>query len=327
MPRRRKERMRVTRVEGVGDERVTRTVFDELIVEEPMTIQLDGAVVSTTMRTPGHDFELAAGFCFAEGLLGAATVTGVRYCAGGSAVDTEFNVVTVETGGRAAAPTARLGTVSSSCGWCGSEQLDALCERLDPLPASEPFDIDVLASMPQRMSTTQGLFAATGAVHAAAAFDRSGAVLVIREDVGRHNAVDKVVGSMLLAAHVARLRSRALRQWAGEHRDGAEGVGRGVLDPGRGECADRARRRRRSPGRHDAGRLRPRRRLQRLRAGALHPGRFWACWNPNRPLMHRLPWVIGLSGGEVTFTMVLSCTWSSSPHPTPQKPQIVSVTT
>ena len=199
MSRRRKERMRVTRVEGVGDERVTRTVFDELIVEEPMTIQLDGAVVSTTMRTPGHDFELAAGFCFAEGLLGAATVTGVRYCAGGSAVDTEFNVVTVETGGRAPAPTARLGTVSSSCGWCGSEQLDAMCERLDALPASEPFDIDVLASMPQRMSTTQGLFAATGAVHAAAAFDRSGEVLVIREDVGRHNAVDKVVGSMLLA--------------------------------------------------------------------------------------------------------------------------------
>jgi len=198
MARRRKERMRVTRVEGLGSQQVTRTVFDELIVEEPMTIQLDGAVVSTTMRTPGHDFELAAGFCFAEGLLGAANVTGVRYCANGSAVDTGFNVVTVETGGRAAVPTARLGTVSSSCGWCGSEQLDAMCERLEPLPPTEPFDLDVLASIPQRMSAPQGLFAATGAVHAAAAFDRAGEVLVIREDVGRHNAVDKVVGSMLL---------------------------------------------------------------------------------------------------------------------------------
>jgi len=198
MPRRRKERLRVTRVEGLGDNRVTRTVFDELIVEEPMTIQLDGAIVSTTMRTPGHDFELAAGFCFSEGLLGAASVTGVRYCASGSAVDTEFNVVTVETGGRAPVPSPRLGTTSSSCGWCGSDQLDAMCDRLEPLAPTEPFDLDVLASIPQRMSSTQGLFTATGAVHAAAAFDRAGELIVVREDVGRHNAVDKVVGSMLI---------------------------------------------------------------------------------------------------------------------------------
>ena len=198
MSRRRKERLRITRVEGLGAEQVTRTVFDDLIVEEPMTIQLDGVVVSTTMRTPGHDFELAAGFCFSEGLIGPNGITGVRYCASGSAVDTEFNVVTVETGGRAPVATTRLGTVSSSCGWCGSEQLDAMCDRLEPLAPSDPFDLDVLASIPQRLSATQGLFAATGAVHAAAVFDRSGDVLVIREDVGRHNAVDKVVGSMLL---------------------------------------------------------------------------------------------------------------------------------
>jgi FdhD protein len=198
MARRRKERMRVTRVEGQGDERVMRSVFDELIVEEPMTIQLDGAIVSTTMRTPGHDFELASGFCFAEGLLGSSTITGVRYCASASAVDTEFNVVTVETGGRAAAPTARLGTVSSSCGWCGSEQLDAMCDRLEPLAPTAPFDFDLLASIPDRVRQAQGLHDATGSVHAAAAFDRAGDVLVIREDVGRHNAVDKVVGSMLL---------------------------------------------------------------------------------------------------------------------------------
>ena len=258
MPRRRKERMRVTRVEGVGDDRVMRAVFDELIVEEPMTIQLDGAVVSTTMRTPGHDFELATGFCFAEGLLGGADVTGVRYCASGSAVDTEFNVVTVETGGRAAAPTARLGTVSSSCGWCGSEQLDAMCERLEPLPPTEPFDLDVLAIDSATDAAPQGLFAATGAVHAAAAFDRAGEVLVIREDVGRHNAVDKVVGSMLLggAGSVAGHRSRALRQRAGQHRNGAEGLGRRVLDPRGRERSDRARRRRRSPCRTDARRIR-----------------------------------------------------------------------
>jgi len=176
---------------------VTRTVFDDLIVEEPMTIQLDGAVVSTTMRTPATTSSSLPDSASPRPAR-RAPITGVRYCASGSAVDTEFNVVAVETGGHTLVPTARLGTVSSSCGWCGSEQLDVMCERLEPLPPSDPFDLDVLASIPHRMSAVQGLFAATGAVHAAAAFDRAGEVLVTREDVGRHNAVDKVVGSMLL---------------------------------------------------------------------------------------------------------------------------------
>ena len=92
----------MTRVTPDGERRRP----DELIVEEPMTIQLDGTVVSTTMRTPGHDFELAAGFCFTEGLLAGVPVTGVRYCANGSAG--EFNDVTVETGGRA--PSRRPGS-------------------------------------------------------------------------------------------------------------------------------------------------------------------------------------------------------------------------
>jgi FdhD protein len=177
---------------------------DELIVEEPMSIQLDGVRVATTMRTPGNDYELAAGFCFTEGLLDGCAVTGVRYCAPVdqerySAVDSEFNVVTVETGGRAPTPTPRLGNVSSSCGWCGSEQLDDLCSRLAPFEREVSFDLSVLGSVPGRVLGGQGLFDATGAVHAAAAFDRRGTVLTTREDVGRHNAVDKVIGSMLLA--------------------------------------------------------------------------------------------------------------------------------
>jgi len=172
---------------------------DELIVEEPMTIQLDGTIVTTTMRTPGNDYELAVGFCVTEGLLGDARVTSVRYCADGSALASAFNVVTVETGGRAPTPTARLGTTSSSCGWCGSDQIDVLLERLAALPASDPIDHALLASMPERVLAGQGLFTSTGAVHAAAAFDRDGRALVTREDVGRHNAVDKVVGAMALA--------------------------------------------------------------------------------------------------------------------------------
>ena len=171
---------------------------DDLIVEEPMTIQLDGHVVSTTMRTPGNDYELAVGFCHTEGLLGGLAVTGVRYCATGGAVETEFNVVTVDTGGLAPVPTPRLGTTSSSCGWCGSEQLDDMCARLAPLPASLPMPLDLLGRVPELVSDHQPLFGATGAVHAAAVFDRDGTIDLVREDVGRHNAVDKVVGAMLL---------------------------------------------------------------------------------------------------------------------------------
>jgi len=194
--------MIVTRVDvdpNGGSRRVNRRP-DELIVEEPMSIQLDGTLVSTTMRTPGHDYELAVGFCLTEGLLAGHPVVGVRYCADGSAVDSEFNIVTVETGGRAPAPTPRLGNVSSSCGWCGSEQLDEMCERLDPLPGGAPVDLDVIGSIADRVLDGQGLFATTGSVHAAAAFDATGEVLVTREDVGRHNAVDKVIGAITLGS-------------------------------------------------------------------------------------------------------------------------------
>ena len=171
---------------------------DELIVEEPMAIQLDGTLVSTTMRTPGNDYELAVGFCHTEGLLAGAAVTGVRYCADGSAVDSEFNVVTVETGGRAPTPTPRLGMTSSSCGLCGSDGIDELTERLAPLPADRAaIPLSVLVSVPDRVLGGQGLFTSTGAVHAAAAFEPTGAP-DLREDVGRHNAVDKVVGRLLL---------------------------------------------------------------------------------------------------------------------------------
>ncbi|MFZ4720668.1 MAG: formate dehydrogenase accessory sulfurtransferase FdhD [Ilumatobacteraceae bacterium] len=192
--RRRSETMLVTTFRG--DDRARRP--DELIVEEPMTVQLDGTVVSTTMRTPGHDYELAVGFCFSDGLLAGAPVTGVRYCANGSAVGSEFNVVTVETGGRAPAPRPRLGNTTSSCGLCGNDAIDELCDRLEPLPDTPPISLDVMRAIPDAVLGGQGLFHSTGAVHAAAAFTPDGEVLLTREDVGRHNAVDKVVGRLLL---------------------------------------------------------------------------------------------------------------------------------
>jgi FdhD protein len=171
---------------------------DELIVEEPMSILLDDTLVSTTMRTPGHDFELAVGYCFTEGLLAGCAVQTCRYCGTGSAVDTEFNVVSVDTGGCAPAPTPRLTPTTSSCGLCGSTSLDELADRLVPLDGSTPIPIEVLAAVPERVRRDQGLFETTGAVHAAAAFRADGSVVVVREDVGRHNAVDKVIGRLLL---------------------------------------------------------------------------------------------------------------------------------
>jgi FdhD protein len=195
MPRGRTARVLVHRV---GDGRVRRTP-DEVIVEEPLEIRLDDHLVTTTMRTPGHDFELAAGLCLTDGLLAGAPVQRVRYCTDeGSGADNEFNVVTVETGGRAPVPEPRLTTTTSSCGLCGSASLDALRQRLRPLPQARSFPLDVLAAAPERMRDDQLLFEATGGVHAAAAFDRHGETIALREDVGRHNAVDKVVGRLLL---------------------------------------------------------------------------------------------------------------------------------
>ena len=197
MARSRTDTLLVTRVAA---DTSRRRQPDDLIVEEPMSIQLDGVQVSTTMRTPGHDYELAAGFCHTEGVLVGAPITAVRYCANGSAMASEFNVVTVETGGRAPIPTPRLGTTSSSCGLCGTDSIDVLCERLAPLDLarSAAFDIGTFPEVCAKVLAVQGLFTSTGAVHGAAAFDASGNIIVTREDVGRHNAVDKVIGRLLL---------------------------------------------------------------------------------------------------------------------------------
>jgi FdhD protein len=195
--RKRVDRILVVKVDGTSQRRVP----DDLVVEEPMSIQLDGQLVATTMRTPGHDYELAVGFCHGDGLLAGFPVTGVRYCAGGSAMESNFNVVTVETGGRAPEPTPRLGTTSSSCGLCGSQTLDELTSRLMTLPSANLAVIpeETLLRIPDVVGAQQPLFAQTGAVHAAAAFTPEGDIVVVREDVGRHNAVDKVVGHLLLA--------------------------------------------------------------------------------------------------------------------------------
>jgi FdhD protein len=192
-------RVLVTRYDAPGP---TARGPDDLIVEEPLEVRLDDHLVGTTMRTPGHDFELAAGLCFTDGLLAGATVRTCRYCGTAPAVESGFNVVSVDTGGAAPVPVARIGTTTSSCGLCGSTSIDDLVRRLRPLRDLVPIPLPVLVAAPGRVLAEQTLFASTGSVHAAAAFDASGTPLVVREDVGRHNAVDKVVGRLLLDGHL-----------------------------------------------------------------------------------------------------------------------------
>ena len=198
MARSRTAKVLVQKHHGSSAQRVP----DELIVEEPMEIRLDDHLVTTTMRTPGHDYELAVGFLFTDGHLAGAPVEDVRYCALGSAVDSGFNVVSVGTGGRAPRPEPRLTTTTSSCGLCGSASLTDLAERLVPLRGAEAIPLEVLAKVADLVAPAQDLFGATGGVHAAAAFDREGQPVLVREDVGRHNAVDKVVGRLLLDGRI-----------------------------------------------------------------------------------------------------------------------------
>lgn len=170
---------------------------EELVVEEPLTVRINEVDVATTMRTPGHDFELAVGLLHADGALGGASVIDIRYCATGTAADTEFNVVSVLAPG---APEAspRLGVISSSCGLCGTEAIEELVKRISPVEPAESLSEAVLLRVVDAMAGYQPVFDRTGGLHAAAAFDSTGMILEAREDIGRHNAVDKVVGRMLL---------------------------------------------------------------------------------------------------------------------------------
>jgi FdhD protein len=172
-----------------------------LATEEPLAIELDGIRVATTMRTPGNDFELAVGFCHNEGLLDGHPVVAVKYCANGSAAASAFNIVTVSTGGMAPEPVPRLATTTSSCGFCGTDNIDELAARLEPV-VGDRVDWQLLAEAPDLLRPSQDLFEATGAVHAAGIVELDGSLSVVREDVGRHNAVDKLVGRSLLDGKV-----------------------------------------------------------------------------------------------------------------------------
>ncbi|WP_108666884.1 formate dehydrogenase accessory sulfurtransferase FdhD [Euzebya rosea] len=182
-----------------------------LAVEEPLEIRVDGDVVATTMRTPGHDFDLALGFAITDGGVSPDRVGGMSYCgvdagevvAAPTAADLagpysgDFNVVNVATrdGGGVAVVRRRQTVVTSACGVCGADVVADLRERAGSV-AEDPLtvDADVIAGIPPAARAAQPGFEATGGMHAAASFAADGSLLALREDVGRHNAVDKVVG-------------------------------------------------------------------------------------------------------------------------------------
>ena len=186
---------------------------DRLVTEEPLEVRCSWPgqrpqSVAVTMRTPGHDFELAAGLLFAEGLAAPGAIGSVAYCADLPPGRQGYNTVTLSLTRPPTAALPRRGetvtAVSSACGVCGAESIAAVLDRLDPLPSVSPPDqvtvsAEVVHSLPEALREHQRVFARTGGLHAAGLFDRDGHALVVREDVGRHNAVDKVVGHRLLA--------------------------------------------------------------------------------------------------------------------------------
>jgi FdhD protein len=181
---------------------------DAVAVEEPLEIRVDGEAVATTMRTPGADADLALGFLFAEGIVGgAADVASVAHC-GRPGEEGYGNVVDVRSAAGMRLDPERLleghrvAPISSACGVCGRRSIESLAERIRPLPPTRRVAAALLAAAVDAISRSQPAFTRTGGLHAAVVVGDDGALLAAAEDVGRHNAVDKVVGALVRAGRI-----------------------------------------------------------------------------------------------------------------------------
>ena len=179
---------------------------DYLAVEEPLEIRLAGISLSVTMRTPGEDEELVAGFLFSEGIIaGADDLDVVARYRGPDGDPDDGNVMNVLLKGDPRVAKERLRrnfVASSSCGLCGKATIDAIRAELPAVQSNLVISVDRLNSLAAAMHQAQSTFEKTGGLHAAGLFDADGRLLVLREDIGRHNAVDKVIGHMVLARGV-----------------------------------------------------------------------------------------------------------------------------
>jgi FdhD protein len=169
---------------------------DELTIEEPLEIRIGSKTLATTMRTPGHDDELAAGFLVSE-----AIVRDRQQIAKISTGLDNVVIVDLAAGVKVKLNTAqRFGTISSSCGLCGKTSIDAIRQTFPSIKsANVRIETNRLLSLPEKLRKAQSDFARTGGIHAAGIFDMNGELKVVREDIGRHNAVDKVIGHAFLA--------------------------------------------------------------------------------------------------------------------------------
>src|SRR3954464_14092186 len=172
-------------------------VEGELAIEEPLEIRVDGDALAVTMRTPGEDEELAVGFLAGEGLIGGSA----DISEAGPTADFAANVVDVRTknGLRRDASAERSFYLTSSCGVCGKGALEYVRQWASPSLPAPPIEAGLVRAAPGQARAAQKAFARTGGLHATALFDHAGEMLALREDVGRHNAMDKAIGAMLLA--------------------------------------------------------------------------------------------------------------------------------
>ena len=204
----RTQRRRIQRISVTGDGPAGARA-DLLAVEEPLEIRIGGQALTVTMRTPGDDLDLAAGFLFTEGLLSPAVdLRQIRMC------DENVADATLEGSDRPGPAALQRATdtrraqrnflTTSACGVCGKESIDAIRvrSRYDLTADHVQVSPDVLASLPDRLREAQRVFASTGGLHAAGLFTADGTLAVLREDVGRHNAVDKVIGWALRAGRL-----------------------------------------------------------------------------------------------------------------------------
>jgi FdhD protein len=168
---------------------------DAVAREEPLEIRVRGRSVAVTMRTPGHDRELAAGFLLTEGVVqNRRDIVEIAPCRGSDAPENTLNVFLSPRVKLDFKKLTRHVFASSSCGLCGKASIEAVHQHFPPIAGKKELTATVLAGLPEKMRAAQATFAQTGGLHAAAIFDLDGKLLVLREDVGRHNAVDKVLG-------------------------------------------------------------------------------------------------------------------------------------
>ncbi|HKP93275.1 MAG TPA: formate dehydrogenase accessory sulfurtransferase FdhD [Chthoniobacterales bacterium] len=177
-------------------------VQDEVAIEEPLEIRIGGSAIATTMRTPGHDDELAAGFLLSEAIVrNRADIRALAACEIPASLGNVLNVELAPQVKFERGSVERFGTISSSCGLCGKTSIDFIRQQLpaiDSSAGSVRIHETTLLDLPARLLVDQGNFARTGGIHAAGIFDLDGNAMVVREDIGRHNAVDKVMGRALL---------------------------------------------------------------------------------------------------------------------------------